>query len=486
MNTHIGKIERQYSAAFVQAESKTAFDEHKVGPQLKRMIPGLKLPANFKLPTKPSYLNQTACRKGPKSMQTSKDIDSPNLVPSSPLSTPRRGPKLLRTSTPRRSNSITSSASIESLNRSIDQELILKVVRCDSILTDEQLRFIRVDAEDCRASSGKGSPGNGQSSSSFQRNGIISDSNSPEQSDFNSEQPKRSTGNSDQKQTSAEGLFDSESSSIVGGVALAMITTHDNSEDLNADDAPNEQSPVVPLNDDSSIIFQVIVPQSNSASPGEMVEPSVDDNETEYSEIAPECGSNGMEADPNEVLPEIASYITIESEPHLSASSNERNPESFLNVQNNDLTEPHGQQNHMNETGAVAPIDGTEINDHEQNDPLLILSPEDAIKEAEEDLLRALQPLKDSFKEKHLQFNALESEKSKAYADLELKLLASEERNRTMLEHVNKLQEQLKEEVDKAIAETKKKRWCWKCQEELPSINAFNVPVCKRCFGFDW
>ncbi|XP_031635182.1 protein kinase C-binding protein 1-like isoform X2 [Contarinia nasturtii] len=72
---YIKNIERKYSCKLVKPKSKSSFDANKIGAHLMEMIPGLNLPKNFKLKTKPDYLRRLRRRKAPNPKSVNLDTE---------------------------------------------------------------------------------------------------------------------------------------------------------------------------------------------------------------------------------------------------------------------------------------------------------------------------------------------------------------------------------------------------------------------------
>lgn len=62
---HIGNILKVHAQGFVKANYRTPFNEQKIVKYLTDMVPGLRISRDFRLATKPTYLNRLICRHTP-------------------------------------------------------------------------------------------------------------------------------------------------------------------------------------------------------------------------------------------------------------------------------------------------------------------------------------------------------------------------------------------------------------------------------------
>lgn len=241
---------------------------------------------------------------------------------------------------------------------------------------------------------------------------------------------------------------------------------------------------------------------------------SMDDSHIEENVVQSNVKPSDQDVDGNSTDKSVSEHLNCSSnssviskdeisnnEINMAVIGNEFNPES-----NGTATDQNEDDCHQNMSDFLEPIaeieKGNQSGASDSTESRSILNQTDANEstkaaELSDEIDILIETIRQSIIEKELIFQARENEQAKAYADLEqrsaseiirLKLenSASMEKCAVMQQNLDTLKSEHSDQIRRAVEETKKKRWCWKCLVELPMKIAFHIPMCKKCLVANW
>lgn len=461
---YIDNIQLKYRDGVVISDGLRHFNSQEIVQHLKAMIPSLDLTENFKLTVKPNYLSKPICRN--KAVEKNcNELNSPRSTYSS-SSTSSSSVSLVSMS-PAASSDI-----IVGPNPDVNYNAHIVLFRCDHMLTADQVQFTQDTA-------------NGINSFEDQIAEIHENDTDLDQT-TNSINLNDTTVCMEFVDVNGEG---STNNYIADSQAVGSKKCVDKNHGFLSDDSDHEENAPYP------------VTQSNIVSPQQ----DGDDAPISTDKAASVHSSEICEMMSMTELPMTGSQDkTSGNEMNKSVIGNEFDPESNDTVtdENNEhqnmanLLEPVVEIEIVTQVETVTP-DASDSSEAQTNLNQTNTNQSSKTAEPFDEIDIVIEQIRQTALEKELMFQSREKDQAEAYADLEqrsdreitrLTVANSEltEKCAKMQQNLDTLKTERNDQIQRAVEETKKKRWCWKCFVELPMKNPFHIPMCKKCLDANW
>lgn len=428
---YIDNIQKVHRTQFVEAEYRTPFVQHKIVEHLKNMIPGLPISSDFRLVTKPKYLNRLIRRHTPIQLPTNNDSQLSGTCSAANATEDRNDSQVQ-----------TSHAHLVS-HPSLNPTLIID--KCDALLREQrQNSDLRYSKHSERAEI----PNPTNQETDIGECDLVAQSNGSEAETIPSTATIHASASNDRMQSHTTTTEDTTQ----GGQSIAILSAAAES---------------------SNNIF------------GKQLNCTIGSRNDEQNIIIARKKSDLLKN------PALISAKPVNMNEEATSSSIQPNY-SRINAVNENVQVQNALEQLDFETNQMTNLpENIEVNQNDIDASILPPSTSHLPGEAKTiyDWEVLLEKYQIKIEKRHRIQRKIVLKREKAHV-METKRLKSivktlKHKNHKLQTRMQHLEMQQNERLQNTIAETKRKKWCWNCQMEL-KVPVLNLPMCKDCLNRNW